>query len=330
MTAPPDLICAYGMDGAGGGTEIDWPAVNAWTPENGHLWVHLDAHGPQVRQWLRNDAKLDAFVVEGLLAEETRPRCEQFPNGVLLVLRGVNLNPGAEPEDMVSIRLWVDAHRVISTRIRQLMAVQDIRDQFAAGEGPVSAGHLVARLGARLTERMGPVLEDLGETLADLESGLIGAAAEDAPDIRRRRHQLIDLRQVAIALRRYIAPQREALYRFSLLEAPWVGDRVVGRLRETVDRITRLTEELDELRERAAIVQDELSSRVSQRMERTMYTLTLVATVMLPLGFLTGLLGINVAGMPGAETPWAFWAVCALLTILVAVEIWVLKRLKWL
>ena len=55
-----------------------------------------------------------------------------------------------------------------------------------------------------------------------------------------------------------------------------------------------------------------------------------VATIMLPLGFLTGLLGINVGGMPGAETPWAFWAVCAMLAAVTIFEIWLFKRLKWL
>ena len=84
------------------------------------------------------------------------------------------------------------------------------------------------------------------------------------------------------------------------------------------------------MRERSAVVQDELLNRISQRMERTMYVLTLVATIVLPLGFLTGLLGINVGGIPGAEINWAFWAVCGALAVLVLVELWLLKRLRWL
>jgi len=61
-----------------------------------------------------------------------------------------------------------------------------------------------------------------------------------------------------------------------------------------------------------------------------MYALTLVATIMLPLGFLAGLLGVNVGGMPGADTSWAFWAVCAMLAAVTIFEVWLFKRLKWL
>jgi zinc transporter len=330
MSDHPELIYAGLLDGKGGAATLDWAGVDGWTPGDGPVWVHLDATNPDTEAWLRGESGLDTYVIDGLLASETRPRCDSYEDGILLVLRGVNLNPGAEPEDMVSIRIWIDAHRVISTRFRKLMAVQDIRDQLAAGKGPVSTGHLAARLAARLTERMGPAIGELSDSVTALEDELIGADGGAQPNLRDVRYRLIDLRRVAISLRRYIAPQRDALTRLLQLEEEWLDDRMLGRLRETVDRVTRITEELDEVRERSAVLQDELVNRLSQRMERTMYALTLVATIMLPLGFLTGLLGINVGGMPGADKPWAFWAVCGMLAAVTIFEVWLFKRLKWL
>ena len=106
------------------------------------------------------------------------------------------------------------------------------------------------------------------------------------------------------------------------------GDRAV--LREVADRTTRFVEDLDAARERAAVVQDELNTRLSDQMNRTMYLLTVVATVLLPPSLITGLLGINVGGMPGAEQPWAFWVVIVLLLVLAGVEIVVLRRLRWI
>ncbi len=330
MSQDPELIFAQHLDGKGGSNPIDWPAVSGWTPDTGTIWIHLDGQQEAAETWLREQSGLTTFVVDGLLANETRPRCEAYADGVLLILRGVNLNPGAEPEDMVSVRIWIEPERVISTRLRRLMAIQDIDEQLAAGRGPVSAGHLVARLAARLTDRMGPVIEALGDQVADLEDRLVATDDGGQLNLRELRHILADLRRVAISLRRYIAPQRDALNQLSQTDAAWLDDRIRGRLRETVDRVTRITEELDEVRERASVIQDELANRLSQRMEQTMYVLTVVATIMLPLGFLTGLLGINVGGIPGTETPWAFWAVCFVLAALAAVEIWLLRRLKWL
>ncbi|GAB6053154.1 zinc transporter ZntB [Magnetospira thiophila] len=330
MTEHPELVCAYLLDGSGRGTPLDWDGVTHWTPKQGEAWFHFDFTQPATEPWFRQHSGLDTHVIDGLLAAETRPRCDWFPEGILIVLRGVNLNPGADPEDMVSIRLWIDDDKVISTRMRKLMAVEDIREQLAVGKGPVSTGHLVARLAARMTERLGPVIDDISDEVVELEDRLLRSGEGDPLPLREARHKLMELRRIAISLRRYVAPQREALNRLSQLEEPWLDERVRGRLRETVDRTTRITEELDDVRERSAVVQDELASRLSHRMERTMYTLTLVATVMLPLGFLTGLLGINVGGIPGADTSWAFWAVCGGLLSVAAFEVWLLKRLRWL
>jgi len=330
MAEHPELICAYLLNAQGGGQQIDWERVSSWSAKEGLIWVHLDCAHENTEMWLRETSQLDTYVIDGLLAKESRPRCDHYDDGTLLILRGVNLNPGADPEDMVSIRIWVDGHRVISTRMRRLMAVEDVRSQLAAGKGPVSTGHLVARLAANLTDRMGPTIEELSDLVISLEDQLIDPQAGEHFELRDVRFKLNDCRRVAISLRRYITPQREALHRFLQNDANWLDDRVRGRVRETLDRVTRITEELDEVRERSAIVQDELSNRISQRMERTMYILTVVASIMLPLGFLTGLLGINVGGIPGADTPWAFWVVCIIMCLVVVLEVLYLRRNKWI
>jgi zinc transporter len=90
--------------------------------------------------------------------------------------------------------------------------------------------------------------------------------------------------------------------------------------------VARIVEELDAAREQALVTRDELSSRLSEQMNRTMYLLSLVATVFLPLGLLTGLLGINVGGIPGTESSWAFTVVCLLLGIIGLVEVIILRR----
>ena len=75
---------------------------------------------------------------------------------------------------------------------------------------------------------------------------------------------------------------------------------------------------------------DEIANRLSESMNRTMYALSMVAGVFLPLGFLTGLLGINVGGMPGVDSGSAFWITCALLVLLGIGEVALFRRMKWL
>ena len=103
---------AYLLDGNGGARTVDMNEIAAWTPQDGNLWVHLNYNNSEEIKWLTDSSALEPLVVEALLAEETRPRTTVIGDGLLIALRGVNLNPGADPEDMVSIRLWVDSTRI--------------------------------------------------------------------------------------------------------------------------------------------------------------------------------------------------------------------------
>ena len=170
---------------------------------------------------------------------------------------------------------------------------------------------------------MSPVLETLDEVVDNLEEQVVEAQTYEL------RSRLGDVRRQAIALRRYLAPQRDVMARLQSERVPWLTDLDRARLREAADRLTRYVEDLDASRERAAVTQEELAGRLSEQMNRTMYVLSLVAAVFLPLGLLTGLLGINVGGIPGTETPWAFAMVCSILVILAAAGIWAFRRMRF-
>jgi zinc transporter len=318
------LICAYLLDGRGGGQAIGWPEIREWRPEQGLLWVHLDRVGTEAVRWLREDSGLDALMRDALLAEEVRPRELPVDDALLVMLRGVNLNPGADPEDMVGIRIWLEPTRIVTLRHRRLMAISDLREALGTGKGPSDPGQFLAMISDRLIARMGPVIDELVDRADRLEDTVLTAQSSEL------RGELADLRREAIALRRYIAPQRDVMIRLSHGQASWLGSGEKARLREVSDRTTRFVEDLDVARERAAVVQDELNTRLSDQMNRTMYVLTVVATVLLPPSLITGILGINVGGMPGAESAWSFWIVIVLIIVLAVVEIVMLRRLKWI
>jgi len=323
MSDEDGLIWACVLDGKGGSSQIGMDDIGTPLPEGHFLWLHWDRKNPAAEQWLRERSGLDAVVCEALLAEETRPRSLLVGEGLLATLRGVNLNEGADPEDMTSIRAWIDAGRVITLRGQRVMAIQDIRDSLEQGKGPTSPGDFLVDLASRLIERMSPVLVTLDEVVDDLEEQVVEAQTYEL------RSRLGDVRRQAIALRRYLAPQRDVMARLQSERVPWLTDLDRARLREAADRLTRYVEDLDASRERAAVTQEELAGRLSEQMNRTMYVLSLVAAVFLPLGLLTGLLGINVGGIPGTENRWAFAIVCAILIIFATAGLWAFRRLRF-
>jgi zinc transporter len=318
------LVCAYRLDGQGGGEAVGWEAISAGAPAAGLLWLHLDYDHPHTRQWLEEGSGIDPVVVEALLADETRPRSVASQDGLLATLRGMNFNPGADPEDMVTVRLWVEAHRVISLRRRRSMAMQEVQAALAAGDGPLDAGGFLVEVAERLLVRMAPVLTGLDDRVDALEEEVLTASSYEL------RTTIGGLRREAIAMRRYLAPQRDAMARLQTERVSWLTDLHRVHLRELADRVTRYVEDLDSARDRAAVTQEELNSRISEQMNRAMYVLSLVAGIFLPLGLLTGLLGINVGGIPGTENHWAFAAVCGLLVLLATVQVWVFRRFRWI
>ncbi|OIP84611.1 MAG: zinc transporter ZntB [Rhodobacterales bacterium CG2_30_65_12] len=318
------LAFAFGPDGSGSAAEPAARAADQTSPEGGFAWVHVNASRPVGQGWLAG-AGFDAITLAALTAAETRPRATLHGQTVLMALRGVNLNPGAEPEDMVSLRLFVSARLVVTVERRELNAVDDVIAGLNRGPGPTSPGELIARLALRSADRAEPVVAALNERIDDLETG-----SESSGVGATERVELADIRRMAILMRRYMFPQRDALSSLEIEDLDWLDRHARSRLREATERVTRLAEDLDAIRDRAQVVHDMIIDQRSEAMNRQMLLLSVVAAVFLPLSFLTGLLGINVAGIPGAATPLAFWAVVALLVALGGGLVWLFRRLGFL
>jgi zinc transporter len=315
---------AYAISGDGHGRALNDQEASEIAKSDALAWVHLDARDPAARQWLEEEIPyLDSIIVSALLADETRPRIAEYDEGALLILRGVNLNENAQPEDMVSIRLWIDAHRIISVQRRPLKAVKDIVSSFAHGKGPKNSGDFITMLAANLFERMEPVFLDLDEALDDIEEDVM-----EAPDAKER-NSITSIRKQAIVFKRYITPQRDVIAHLRTSEQPWLEPFHKRRLQESYDRVIRYVEDLDTIRERAQIIKDELANALADKMNKNLYMLSVIAAIFLPLGFLTGLLGVNVSGIPGADSPYGFTIFNGFLFVVIVVQIWIFKKLKW-
>lgn len=318
------LVHGFRIDASGRVEEVGWDGLRADAAEDGlFVWAHLDANAEDARSWLREE--LDVGVADALLAEDTRPRAASHPGGVQVNLRGINVNPGADPDDMVSLRIWVEASRILSVRVRRVRAAEDVASLLRAGDGPRSVGEMLVSLADRLETRIDDAVAELAEHLDEFEErqAVEGANPAKGPE-------LAEIRRRAVVLRRYLAPQRVALD--DLARGRWGGlspdDR--AELREVVDRTVRHVEDLEAIRERAAVAQEEQSQHLAAELNRRIYALSIVAGLFLPLSFLTGLLGINVAGIPGATSSGGFVVVCAMLAVVVVGEVLLFRRLRWM
>lgn len=318
------LIVAYLLDGTGGGKRLDWEDIYRWKPEDGVLWVHLNYTQARAQQWLAENSGQDDIVYGNLLAEDTRPRSTVHKKGLLLTLRGVNTNPGADPADMVTVRIYITNNLIISTRNRRLLSINDIVQALDSGDGPKASGEFLVFLTDRLSMRLDNVINELEETVDLLEEEVLQHQHTDI------RHRLNRVRHESITLKRYLAPQRDAMSRLYTEKVAWLEDEDRMYLREISDRVLRYVEDLDSARERAALIQEELTNLVNEEMNQRMYILSIIAATFLPLGFLTGLLGVNVGGIPGNQNSSAFWEVTAGLVLISILQILFFRHKKWM
>lgn len=311
------------LDGVGGAVSLPASELPKVLPEIGSRWVHLDCLEEGGYEWLSSLAGIPETAVEALFAEETRPRAVKMGKGLLLTLRGVNLNPESNPSDMVSLRLWVTPHFIVSSRRRRLLSVQDVVKDLQNNTGPINAADIVATLTETLTGRMATVINSLEDELADLEES-IGEGIETG-----QRDSLVQRRLETIRLRRFLVPQKEAINKLSQESVTWMTVDQTAQVQEAANDITRYVEGLESLRERCLLMQEEFANLQAEKMNARMYVLSILSGIFMPLGFLTGLFGINIGGMPGTESGNAFWLFCIALVVLGGGQFVLMRKSRW-
>lgn len=266
------------------------------------VWLHCDGREAAVQTWLEAQDDIPEIARAALRASETRPRSDQIGKGAIINMRGLGRTPDDDPDALVSVRFWAEQGRVISLSYRTPVAVDGVVGDFM--EGAIrDPGDLITAFATRITATLDPEVALLGDQLDDIEASL---SENIARELRRR---VSRIRAEAIAYRRFVAPQRTALENLAISSCHWLDDHDRLHLREAADRFARMAEELEAVRERAAIVHDELTDLRGELMDARALLLSIVALIFLPLTFITGLLGMNVDGIPYAHEPWSFWGV---------------------
>ncbi|RIV85119.1 zinc transporter ZntB [Aurantiacibacter zhengii] len=320
------LLFARVLDGVGAGRPLEWEEARHWTPSRPGevLWVHLCRNRPGVMEWLEA-LDIPEPTRELLVSDRTRPRAFREGNTLVATLRGINFNPGAEPEDMLSMQLWCDGSRLITLRRlplqtpRRVLAMIDRREA-----GPTDAGALITELTEAMINRMNRSIVDMNEHIDALEEQEQDGEAEEMLE------KIAVIRRNCLGLKRHMGPMHEALEAISRYAPPWFEDHDRREIAESIDRLRRYLDDLDISKESAVVLMDDVRSRSIARNEQATYLLTIVAGIFLPLGFITGLLGINVGGMPGVEDGNAFWIVVGLCCTILLVQLALFWKWKWL
>lgn len=323
MSNPSGLAFAHLLNGEGGSTRLNVNDLPQWQAEDGILWLHFDYTHPDAERWLLEQSGLDSVIANALLEEETRPRTTSINDGLLMSLRGINHYQDARSDDMISIRVWIDPRIIVTTRREMSASAGELDKLLDKGIGPKNSAEFLIKLVDLTVDGMSETIAGFEDTIADYEDAVL------VDDTENLHNDIANLRRQVIKMHRYLAPERDALARLTLEKISWLSDYDRLQIHEISDTLIRYIENLDAVRERAVLVQEELHSKTSEQLNSRMYVLSVIAAVFLPLGFVTGLLGINVGGIPGANDSHAFTDVIVILCVVAVLLLFLFRWKKW-
>lgn len=306
------------LDGQGG---VMLPQ-DALAEKGSVYWLHLNDAGEDSSNWLATSSLIPDTIRPALIGNNVRPRFEREGDGILITLRCTCHQQGA-PEALNGLRVWLTQDTIISTQQDEICVVEDIIALLKQGRGPKNSVEWLTMLCEAIVEKAMGFIEVLHVQVIEMENDLL-----DQNEVQRG--QLARLRKALLVMRRYMAPQREALMRLASEKLDWLPPPARRRLRDIAERLGRGIDDLDASVARTAVLADEMTTLMAESLNKRIYFISILSMIFLPGTFLTGLFGVNLGGIPGGEYPYGFLLFCVLLVVFFAVLIGWLKYYNWL
>lgn len=284
-----------------------------------NLWLHFDFKHPDTKLWLLEESKLPKEVCYAFLDVNSPTRVLVKETGFFFVFRGLNFNEGQEKEDIVSLHIWIENNRIITMRNQRVKGIDELKNIIIENKKNMSTKLIFLEILENSTNSTLKYISELYDIVDEVDENLIEGFSKIL------RYRISKIRKKIIELRRFMVPQRtnlEGLYKENLFSN---GEKY--RLKNILEYNNKIVEDLNALRDRSNVLQEEFNGKVSDRMTKTIYVLTILSTIFLPLNFVGSLLGINVGGIPGSSNPNGFWIVCIIVVIIAIIEyIWFKKN----
>jgi zinc transporter len=309
------------LQGPDGCRDLGWPEIAAWKPEQGFLYVALYADSRDRRLELLTRFDLDPSVRDSLVEQDPNPRAILHDHGWVVCPHLPLDAPEFSGGRMTGFNAWIEPQRALLLFDTRELAM------LSLGEDPASlpgdAGDTLVLLLERLLHYWQPAVTLLvteAEALAERSF----EQADEALSLR-----LIRLRRAIQRLQHFLEPQVKPWRQIRGQAIIRMSPGQQRRLAEQSHRWEKLNRRLTDYFQQLRGVEDELNALLDHRMNRRIYLVTSITGVFFPLVFATGLLGVNLGGIPGAQNPLGFYFLCGLLVILGVLGFLVMRRLKW-
>lgn len=286
------------------------------------VWLHFNLSNAASERWLRAHAGLGENFFEVLHQGSRSTRIEVDDDALVAVVNDVLHNFSFDSADISTLWVHVTPYGAISARRKPLESIERLRHAVERGDALRSPVELLVHL-----------LRDQADVLVNIVRGAVTRVdtTEDqllAGRLTRKREDLGALRRVLVRLQRLLAPEPAALFRLLQRPPSWISADDRQDLRQATEEFTVVLTDLASVQERIKLLQEEIAAQVNEDNNRSLFLLTIVTVMALPINLIAGLLGMNVGGLPLAQNTQGFWIVLGFIAAFTGGVAWLLLRLQ--
>ncbi|NUU01894.1 transporter [Herbaspirillum robiniae] len=318
---PAGFICAFRFD-EGRAAQMKWNEVlDCHTVAPSFSWLHVKTADVKIQHWMQHHSGIPEYITEFLLSNDTHPGLHATPDGVYGTLTDMKMEIGDTGTEKGALHFYLDRSRLLTLRTQPLLSTNMLRQKVLDGGEFDNTMDLFAELLRCLADGFNSRLDHLNDKVDDIEfSVLSDRRPEDRAELSGIRRQLAELR-------RFIAPERRILAQFNRLRPSWVPLEAMEDLTHALDELNELHSTVEAVYERAKLLQEEIASQMSEQMNRNLMALSVLTALLMPATLVSGIFGMNVAGLPGLHDEGSFWIVMG---VMGGLGVATVALLKWM
>ncbi|AOY91612.1 magnesium transporter CorA [Cupriavidus sp. USMAA2-4] len=337
---PVGLVSGFRFRAGQPGAEIDSAAAVAWLKEAGavpqaaeqgaatgdeaaqdFVWLHFNLSHSACERWLRTTLGLPEAFFEALRQGSSSTRIERLESTLLAVVNDVIYNFGVVSTDISTLWACADRRLLVTARARPLRSVDRLRASVRAGERFRSPLDALVHLFRDQADVLVQIVRETSANVDKIEDQLLSQR------LQGNRSALGAMRRGLVRLQRLLAPEPGALFRLLNRPPEWAREDDLLELRASTEEFSLVLNDLAALVERIKLLQEEIAAALNEQTNRTLFTLTLVTVLALPINIVAGFFGMNVGGIPLGDHPHGFWILVVLVaTFTVLAGRWAFRR----
>jgi len=295
----PDDLAPRPLDSAQAMTWLNNP-----TRRDGEFaWLHFNLSTAACEKWLKTHTQLADEFYASLHQGSRSTRIELADDTLIAVVNDVLHEFTFEASDISTLWVTVAPQLLISARRTPLQSIERLHQAVRHGEPIRSSVELLVHLLRDQADVLVKIVRDAVARVDVIEDSLL------AGRLRAKREDLGSMRRVLVRLQRLLAPEPAALFRLLQRPPAWMADLDTQELRQSSEEFAVVLSDMSSLQERIKLLQEEIAARVNEENGRSLFVLTIVTVLALPINIIAGLLGMNVGGIPLAQHPDGFWII---------------------